>query len=206
MTAQKGQFNKKMIRFFYGICKTLLAKISDFEIYMNAVNDFSYYSERCPRCGAGGKLFQHDNYIRNLVFFIESNIIVNSINTQRYKCHSCKSTHALLPEIIVPHSSYSIRFKLTVLSVYFKGDMTIKAICERFEIAISTLYDWKERFLEHKDLQLGVLTSGKKPALDFLIELLESDDITESLRSFFLRYTFSFLQGRSVPAARSQSP
>ena len=41
------------------------------------------------------------------------------LRVPRVKCTSCGRTHALLPEMLIPYSSYSLRFVLTVLEAYF---------------------------------------------------------------------------------------
>lgn len=83
--------------------------------------------------------------------------VTHTVTVQRYRCGSCGHTHALLSSALVPYSSYSLRFILSVLRAYFLRTDTVAGICERVGIAISTLYRWKKLFLTHKQLWLGVL-------------------------------------------------
>jgi hypothetical protein len=85
---------------------------------------------------------------------------------------------------------------LTVLVAYFERSTTVLDVCIYFGIAVSTLYAWKDRLLEHKNLLLGILASRKEPVLAFLCELLASMRLSEQLKNFFSRYGFSFLQNR----------
>jgi transposase-like protein len=95
---------------------------------------------------------------------------------------------------------------LTVLIAYFERNTTVVEVCKYFSIAVSTLYIWKERLLEHKELLLGELMSRKKPALAFIHTLLGSDCISDHLSDFFHRHDFSFMQDRLTVATRSVPP
>jgi hypothetical protein len=79
-------------------------------------------------------------------------------------------------------------------------------VCAWFGIAVSTLYAWKRRLLEHKDLLLGILVSLKEPALAFLRGLLASIRLSEELKDFFSRYDFSFLQNQDTATTCSRPP
>jgi len=195
-----------MIRFFTTLCKSELEKLSDKDIFHKATNGFSNYNERCPNCGAVGKLSPYGEYFRNLVSHNGKSTTESNIGILRFECVSCNKTHALLPDIIIPYSPYSLRFILTVLAAYFERNTTVVAVCEHFGIAVSTLYKWKHRLLEHKDLLLGMLTSLKEPVQIFLRGLFVSLRLSDQLSVFFRRYGFSFLQNRSTKATRSQPP
>jgi transposase-like protein len=196
-----------MIRLCTAFFKALLEIIiTDEEIFYDATGAFSYSGARCPRCGAIGKLTPHGDYTRYLISFEYAQVFERLIAPLRFFCSSCKSTHALLPDIITPYSPYSLRFKLTALIAYYERDTTVEAVCGRFGNAISTLYVWKERLLEHKDLMLGALISLKTPALAFLRNLHESTSLSKLLSEFFHQYAFSFLQGRAALATRIHSP
>ena len=118
-----------MIRLFTALCKSVLEKLSDEAIFQEATDGFSYHNERCPNCGAGGKLSPYGNYFRYLVSLDGEKIIVSRINPLRFGCVSCGTTHALLPDILIPHSSYSLRFMLTVLVAYFEKNKTVQLRC-----------------------------------------------------------------------------
>jgi len=203
---KKDNSNNIMIRLFKALCKALLNKISEEEAFLTMTREFSCYGAGCPICGAAGKLSDHGEYERNQVTIADGIIIESRVSAKRVKCESCKVSHALLPDTLIPHSPYTLVFKLTVLIAFFDRDTTVEKLCERFKIAISTLYEWKKLMAAHKDYMLGVLISRKTPALAFLRGLLGSSNISESLHSFFHIYGFSFMQGASAPAARSVPP
>jgi len=204
----KGRFHDSMIRHFTNLCKAILKKLNDGAIFEDATNRFQCRDKKCPNCGATGKLFPYGDYSRGFVFLKDEKTVSGRISPLRFKCESCKTTHALLPDIIIPHSPYSLAFKLTVLVAYFERDnnVTVTTVCERFCIAVSTLYEWKKRLVVHKELLLGVLAGKKVAALDFLRGLITSDGISEVLNGFFRRYAFSFLQERSAVATQCHPP
>ena len=195
-----------MIRHFDGLCKALLEKTIDLDIFIDATNRFKYGSAACPRCGAKGRLSGYGDYRRNLVSHSRGRTKSHAVRPYRFKCASCVSTHALLPDILVPYSPYTIRFKLELLAAYYEREATVEAICGRFGVAISTLYAWKKLFESHIALLLGVLSSLKEPALAFLIGLLRSDRLSVTLRGFFLKLGFSFMQRQPGAATRSRPP
>jgi transposase-like protein len=214
----KGAISAIMIRLFAALCKTLAENIYDDEtIFQEATDGFRHHGEKCPLCGASGKLTGNGKYSRILVSLAGGRPADHRVSPRRFVCASCGSTHALLPDILIPYSPYSLRFKLTVLAAYFekmeaaedkgaKETPTVMDICERFGIAISTLYEWKKRLLEHKECLLGVLASQKTPALAFLRGLFGSGRLPDALRGFFRRHGFSFMQARSPMATRYCPP
>ena len=195
-----------MIRHFTEFCKQKLKNLSDETIFRKASDSFSYHNKKCPRCRATGKLSPYGSYYRNLVSYENGCVTEGRVRVVRFKCASCGATHALLPDVLIPYSSYVLWFQLTVLLAYLERTTTVVAVCERFHIAVSTLYRWKKNFLRHKDLLLGVITSQKESALAFLKNLLESEHISDRLRDFFHRFAFSFMQCRPLTATRTRPP
>jgi transposase-like protein len=186
-----------MIRLFTKLCKSLLENFTDVDIFKEATDAFRHYDKKCPRCGALRKLFPYgDGYFRNLVSHQNGETVESRVNPRRFKCASCGATHALLPDILIPYSPYSLRFKLAVLIAYFERNVTVEAICKCFGIAVSTLYSWKKRLIEHKDLLLGMLESQKESAIAFLRRLSEADCLSDHLHNFSHKHTLSFMQGR----------
>ena len=195
-----------MIRLIAALCKALLEQISENDIYQGAVDGYIHHTERCPRCGAKGKLSPYSGYFRWLVSFDDMGIAAELIWVNRYKCGSCGATHALLPDILTPRSVYSLKFKLLALIAYFERETTVADVCGTFGIAISTLYAWKALAASHKELMIGALKNRKARPLDFLRKLLGSGNLSDELHRFFRKYGFSFMQRRSESAARSRPP
>ena len=191
-----------MIRLFTALCKTILKDLSDKDVFQNETDVFRHYDKHCPSCGAVGKLTPYGSYSRGFVYYQDEKVIDFRINPIRFKCGSCDTTHAILPDILIPYSPYSIRFKVAVLIAYYRKTATVAAICEHFCIAISTLYAWKKRLLEHKELMLNALANNKESALTFLRGLFGCDKISDLLADFFQKHAFSFLQNRHVTTTR----
>ena len=111
------------------------------------------------------------------------------LRVPRVKCASCGHTHALLPEMLIPYSSYSLRFVLTVLEAYFLHAHTVEEICETYQIAHSTLYVFRSLFFFHKRLILGVLNDAQETASGFIGKI-----DGEQLFHFQEAFRYSFLQ------------
>lgn len=195
-----------MIRVFKNLCKAVLKSITDEAIFWNVTYSFRFHDKKCPRCGAYGKLYPYGDYPRFFVFLRDGKTVSRRIRPFRFKCASCKATHALLPYIIIPYSPYSLGFILTVLVAYFERETTVAEICGRFGIAVSTLYAFKKRLAAHKQLLIGIFLSMKKPALAFLRGIISSESISAILGKFFRRYSFSFLQNRTDAVVQSIPP
>jgi transposase-like protein len=82
--------------------------------------------------------------------------------------------------------------------------MTVSKICEKFAIAVSTLYAWVNQLRQHKDLLLGALPSSQTTEASFMCRLLKSDDLSQTLQRFFISFNFSFLQ--STPTTPQYRP
>jgi transposase-like protein len=195
-----------MIRLIAALCKTLFEFVTDEQIFQDASDGYVHHGNYCPRCGSIGKLDPYGGYLRWLVSRRKRKTVNLRIWIRRFECKSCCATHALLPDILTPYSPYSLHFKLTVLIAYFERDCTVEALCAEFEIAISTLYEWLKRIASHKELMIGVLLNKRTPALDFLLDLINSDDLSGRLNRFFRKYGFSFMQRMSAVATLSNPP
>ena len=114
----------------------------------------------------------------------------------RYKCSSCGHTHAILPESIIPYQSYSFLFIIAVMRDYYTRILTVVNICDKYNISTSTLYSWKELFLRHKKLWLGLLEDAYTSSLDFLDSFYDAS-FQYDLQEFFQIMRISFLQGAS---------
>jgi len=195
-----------MITLFTGLCKTALKKISGEKIFQEESKEYNYYDKSCPGCGANGKLTPYGAYSRNLIDYTDGSLVESRVEPRRFKCGSCQATHALLPHIVNPYSPYCLRFKLEVLITYYERESTVLQISERFGIAVSTLYEWKKLLLDHQELLIILFVEQKKPALEFLQGLLESERLSDCLCEFFRRYAFPFLKKPTDAATQSVPP
>jgi len=195
-----------MIRLFEALCKAYFKELSEKRRIQKATDSFNHFEAPCPSCGAVGKLAECGDYDRHLVSYEDGLIIDSEVRAKLFFCPSCETCHALLPDIIIPYGRYSLLFVLAVMAAYFERAGTVVNICERFGIAVSTIYDWRNRIALHKELMLGALISQKQRDHSYVLGLLNSSDLSGTLRLFFRKYGFSFMQRRSAPAAQSHPP
>lgn len=189
-----------MIRAFTIFCKLNFIKLSALEMFTQAMRDFS--KEKlptldlpCPFCRAKRPAWtEFADYERDLISFEKGLPVTYKITVSRLICSSCGHTHAILPEIIIPYSSYSLIFVITVLRDYYLSHMTVQTLCDKYLIAVSTLYAWKRLFQIHKKLWLGILEDAATEPLAFLSRL-PSLTTSDELANFFQRHAQSFLQG-----------
>jgi hypothetical protein len=180
-----------MIRQETILYKLFLIKISDMELLEQTQPDYNL----CPACGSLGCCKLHDEYKRYMITIHKGKRVEYEIYIPRVFCDSCESTHALISDVLIPYGSYTLRFVLHVLRAYFNRNCTVEILCERFGIAVSTFYDWKNLFKEHANLWLSALNKI------YLVSIKEIDDfenIDKLPFSFFKRYGFSFLQRRKT--------
>jgi len=196
-----------MIREFTVFCKLNYIKLTALQHYEQFMDNFRFEDCICPTCGAKHTCCYHDSYERYLISYQAGKPIYDHISILRVICESCGDTHAILPEDIIPYRSYSILFILTALRDYYTRSGSIQKICDKYQIAVSTLYRWKHLFHQHKKLWLGVLEDAATPASDFLDFLTDFSirGLSQGLKHFFLSHDFSFLQG-TLKTARSASP
>ena len=183
------EVSRYMIRIFNLFYKLNKIKISDQEWFEKTFEKSNLLEQVCPYCNSKGQMILHDTYSRYMITIKGNRIESVLLRIPRVKCTSCGHTHAVLPEMLIPYSSYSLRFVLTVLKDYFLHVHTVEQICETYQIAHSTLYVFRDLFLSHKRLILGVLNDALKQAVDFIAEL-----DGQFLFRFWKSFRFSFLQ------------
>lgn len=180
-----------MIRVFYAFGKSLFNKTSDLALFHQSTADFSLGDFICPKCGRAQDCKMIQPYNRYLITLEADVQTTHIVSVNQVRCDSCSSIHAVLPDVLVPYSSYSLSYILTVLRDYFLRPFTVEALCSKYSIAISTLYAWVKLFHLHKRLWLGLLEDLKISALSFLESLLASDF---SSACFVSLTSFSFMQ------------
>ena len=191
-----------MIRLFSQLCKCF-KEIS----FKNEINTFHEYLKTfnvealvCPFCGAKHGLSKFTSYKRHLVTYDNNTAQDNIITIPRYICSSCGHTHALLPSVIIPYMSFSIKFTVSLIHDYLIHKFqSIETMCEHYGIAIATFYRILKKFKEHKQLWLGLLNDKHTSNLIFAKHLINSTfiDIEIFIINFLNRTSLSFLQGTS---------
>lgn len=174
-------------------------KISSKSFFQKYMALFRPQLETCPVCESTGNLHIHSYYKRNLIDFINGNVVHHDISITRVVCDSCGTTHAILPDFIIPYCSYSLFFVLQVLGTYFMHLFSVEKLCERFSITLKQLYKWVSLWKSHKELWLGYLDNLETPSRSFIFQLGKNDSYSSVASSFVSRFGFSFLQSHANP-------
>ena len=180
-----------MIRVFCAFGKTYFNKISDLSLFSQFMDNFNAEYITCPSCGARHSCSNFAFYPRNMISYQKGSIVCSIISVPRVECSSCDSTHTILPDILIPHGSYSLSFILKILRSYFLGHKTIACLCSHFQISISTLYAWIHLFKKQKSLWLGILKDAQMSSHSFLDSILSIKTFTDS---FYSTFKVSFMQ------------
>jgi transposase len=182
-----------MIRLFTILYKIDFKEVpSGIELYNTVKSQFNPLAAPCPSCDSRGQLDPHDNYSRYLIDY-DNGARENIIDVRRVKCGECGHTHAALPDVLAPHKSYCIIFILRVLKEYFHT-RAVTAICKKYGIAPSTLYDWRDRYLTHAALDLGAIVEAALLSVARWIANAAGICLTDAPHDFFKRFGFSFMQ------------
>lgn len=161
---------------------------------------------KCPYCNTKHPDWKkHSDYNRYLVSYENGSVVSYQISIVRYQCSSCGHTHAVLPESIIPYSCYSFLFIIAVMRDYFSKSYTVVDLCDKYNISVSTLYSWKELFLKHKKLWLGLLEDAYTSAIKF-VDSICTGDFLYSLEEFFQISGVSFMQGSHIKKAKYNPP
>ena len=179
--------------------KLFLIKTSSKSIYEQFMPLVKPESETCPFCGSSGNLHVHCYYNRHLIDFNGKNTVRHDVTVLRCTCDSCSSTHAILPDIIIPYCSYSLFFVLRVLGEYFMHLYTVEKLCERFSITPRQLYKWLFLWKKHKTEWLGFLASLEVPDKGFIFSLSHMECFSDFTSGFVRTFGFSFLQSHANP-------
>lgn len=183
-------------------CKLFLLKnlkISGLDLVTDNLSDISLLEERCPNCGLKGGCSLHGYYQRNLIDFADEKPIVRQITIPRVIC-PCGSSHAILPDPIIPYLQYSLFYILMVLSVYSCHIMTVEKLCQRYYITPPVLYRWLKVYDDHRPQWQGILKSTCSDILHSLYELSHRNTFMDFAIEFIRTTGTSFLQTHSNPA------
>lgn len=149
----------------------------------------------CPACGSRGNCVPHGRYRRSVIDFEGGKAVYSVVEIKRVRCTSCGHTHAILPDRIVPYTTYSLLFILRVLASHFLGSGSVEQLCLQYSISASMLYQWKALFLAHKEIWLGVLEDMETAPGMFIRRLLGLSSYSgEFGRPFYQKAARSFLQ------------
>jgi len=137
--------------------------IIDFSVNCNnygekIFNNYLFFDYICPTCGARHSFTRHACYERNICLMDNcDNIHEEKMMILRLLCGSCGSTHAVLPNDVVPYCIYSYSFIMNVLIKYFIENKKIVDICEACSISFQLIYSFVSKFTEFLNSSFSVL-------------------------------------------------
>lgn len=188
-----------MIRLFLNICKVFqkIKHMDEYDVHSFMENLCFSEAPACPSCGAPrSKYRRNGSYHRHFVCYADGAVCSHTITIRSVRCSSCMKSHAMLVSVIIPWSSYSLGFTISL----FYARMTRKfpsvlSLCEHFDISESTYYRLRKRFtLDSKELLAALNTLME--VLDLMESLFSSEptDMHSALSLFFKSTGYSFMQ------------
>lgn len=163
------------------------------------MSHFKPDQETCPICGSSGNCRIHAYYGRHITDFISGRPAKSDICVLRVCCGSCGHSHAILPDIIIPYSGYSLFFLLRLLAEYFSGLFPVEELCERFRVSRNQLYQWISLWRIHKQEWLGVLADLEVSDWSFLKDLLSYNSYSSFSMGYAIQCDKSFMQSHANP-------
>ncbi len=94
----------------------------------------------CPNCKAKSNFSFHATYSRNISFICDDKIYDFRIKVNRVICNSCGTTHALLPDFIVPYKSFSRGSILYVIKN--SASSSVLETAEKLNISFQLIYSF----------------------------------------------------------------
>ena len=132
-------------------------KHTDLELYNAAISSFDMTG-----------YIRIGSYQRDLITYHggKSVCLHISIIRVRIKGNMSRHTHAILPDILVPYSSYSIRFILSVIYLFNHRNCTSSALADRLFLSRSTINTWLRLYADHISKWLGSLKEADRKLCD----------------------------------------
>ena len=163
---------------------------------------FQHETEYCPYCQSKGQMHIHAYYDRTIIDFIEGRPQKVHLCVCRLICDQCDpcSTHAVLPDPIIPYCRHSLFFILRVLAEHALHLRSVEKICEVYEISLRTFYRWQNLFNDHRSEWQGLLLSIQSSIKEAILDLVRKDPFSSFAAFFFLKTAISFLQSHSDPS------
>lgn len=185
-------------------CNLIRNKFSARSYFDTCMESFHPEQETCPCCKRKGDCRIHAYYARHIVDFNRSRHDEHCIRITRVIC-SCGHTHAILPDPIIPYKSYTLFFILRVVLVFYRHRLTIRRLCDLFQISESTLYRWLSLYARHREEWQGLLLVRTVDTLSSLALLRRIEPFSRFAIHFIQKTGVSFLQSHKNPALYRRS-
>lgn len=179
--------------------------LSDRELLQASFDTFNPDTCPCPSCGAKGFLVEIESYTRHMISEAccdESSYVEVSI--PRYACGSCGHSHALLGDVLTPHSSFSLTFVLKALYGYLTRTGRVDDYCASIGISVTTLYNWIHVFISHYNSWCKALDRIASSLCTSAIDIVCSFE--DFLPDFMSRFGFPFLSRKTKHSHPPSSP
>ncbi len=169
-------------------CRIMLAKCMENDVtavglYGRMVEQLQLQEFKCPHCGRKGRFKRHGEYSRYIVEWAGGKKHCSRVSIVRFRYGDCGRTHAYLPSLMVPYTSYGLCFVLAVLIQYFQKSMTVMQICESYDISESMLYRWVHLFERRYEEWMEIITCG----MDGIFCVILSDVFLDNYLLMFRR-------------------
>ena len=179
-----------MIRALAILCKLNSLKLSDKQLLDFCLCRLDLTHQVCPSCGSSGTHAIYSSYKRTMITFTGGHRENIEITLPRIKCH-CGHTHAIIPDVLIPYGSYSLRFILIVLYRYLLRSCSVAELCDKYQISRSTLYEWIHLFIAHFNLFVDKLNEIEVLCQSALNRIR---NVISFPHSFSSRFKHSFMQ------------
>lgn len=180
-----------------------LKSFSDQSLFEHSVSSLDLSSCACPICGSIGNFTRLKPYERQMITVLENRRAEIPISVPRALCNACGHTQSFTSDNLIPFSSYTLRFVLTVLSDYLEHSRTVRNLCDFWQIAVSTLYIWIRLFSDHFSYWKRELDKIIRLSRDSIYQVM---NITGFPHLFYETFGFSFLQRcGKLPSFRCRS-
>ena len=166
------------------------------------LNNYDFFNYECPKCGARHSLIRHGIYERNISFIKEDNISNEKIEILRLKCTSCNSTHAILPNDVVPYCIYSYSFMMKVIMDFAIDKERVLSIANKYNISFQLIYSFISRLNKFlKDCvyvfrTLNLLKDNFNPTVKDVLVMIENSFKNSFQKIFFSKTRWMFLMSK----------
>ncbi|EKD94329.1 MAG: hypothetical protein ACD_26C00116G0005 [uncultured bacterium] len=116
----------------------IIDKNLSFKTYEEEIlNKSTIFVYACPKCGARHSLTRHCTYHRNVCYVEGISIAISEkkLTILRLLCTSCDSTHAILPNDIIPYKTFTESTINSILQRYFVFEEPISNISKELNLS-----------------------------------------------------------------------
>ena len=125
------------------------------EIYSKILN---FNDLECPHCHSH-EIELWSFYERNVIYFENEDIKIEKMKIRRCRCKSCKKTHALLPNGIIPYKQITMELIIAILINII--NFSFEKTASKFSIPINMVKKYWSQFTKYHFPLLATFTKTK---------------------------------------------